>query len=302
MFTKPLWTLAKNAGTIQAIILCLEVFSVKILSDKIDRFCYKHPRFGIPNLMTIIVVCTCIVYVLDMVSGGSLSPMLYFSRYYILKGQIWRLLTFIIVPDSGSLFMFAISMYFYWFIGSNLEREWGSGRFTIYYGLGVVLTAIVGLITGYATMSYVDLTLFLAFATLYPNVQFLVFFIIPIKAKWLAWLDAALIGLSFLSCLFSLDISGAVLIVVSLLNYLIFFWDDLMYYVRRQKRSTSRQAMNFKQATQRKKETKGYMHKCAVCGRTDADSPDLEFRYCSRCAGYYCYCMDHINTHVHITE
>lgn len=275
---------------------------MKALSDKIDRFCYKHPRFGIPNLMTAIVALTVIVYVLDMFSNGSLSPMLYFSRYHILHGQIWRLLTFIIVPDSSSLFMFAISMYFYWFIGSNLEREWGSGKFTIYYGLGVILSVVVGLITGYATMYYLNLTLFLAFATLYPNLQFLVFFIIPVKAKWLAWIDAALIALSFLGCLFSLDISGAVLIVVSLLNYLIFFWDDLMYYVRRQKRSTSRQTMNFKQATQRKKDAKGYMHKCAVCGRTDSDSPGLEFRYCSRCAGYYCYCMDHINTHVHITE
>ena len=275
---------------------------MKSLIDKIDRFCYKHPRFGIPNLMTIIVAATVVVYVLDMFSNGSLSSMLYFSQYYILRGQIWRLLTFVIVPGGGSTFMFAISMYFYWFIGSNLEREWGSGKFTIYYGLGVVLSIIVGMLTGYATIYYLNLTLFLAFATLYPNLQFLVFFIIPVKAKWLAWIDAALLALSFLGCLTSLDISGMVLIVAGVLNYIIFFWNDLMYYVRRQKRSTSRQAMNFKQATQRKREEKGYMHKCAVCGRTDADSPGLEFRYCSRCAGYYCYCMDHISTHVHVTE
>ncbi len=275
---------------------------MKTLIDRIDRFCYKHPRFGIPNLMTIIVVATVAVYLLDMFSNGTLSSMLYFNRHYILQGQIWRLLTFIIVPGGGSTFMFAISMYFYWFIGSNLEREWGSGKFTIYYGLGVVLSIIVGLFTGYATIYYLNLTLFLAFATLYPNLQFLVFFIIPVKAKWLAWIDAALLALSFLGCLTSLDISGMVLILAGVLNYIIFFWNDLMYYVRRQKRSTSRQAMNFKQATQRKREEKGYMHKCAVCGRTDADSPVLEFRYCSRCAGYYCYCMDHIGTHVHITE
>ena len=275
---------------------------MKFLSEKIDRFCYKHPRFGIPNLMMIVVLCTCIVYVLDMVTNGTLSPMLYFNRYYIMQGQIWRLLTFIIVPSESSLIWFALSMYFYWFIGSNLEREWGSGKFTIYYVTGVVLNIIVGLCTGYASMSYVNLSLFLAFATLYPNLQFLVWFIIPVKAKWLAWLDAALLAFSFITSLVSFQWSSAILIVVGIFNYLIFFWNDLMYYVRRQKRANSRQAMNFKQATQRKQEAKGYMHKCAVCGRTDADSPNLEFRYCSKCAGYYCYCMDHISNHIHITE
>ena len=275
---------------------------MKFLSDKIDRFCYKHPRFGIPNLMGIIVIATCIVYVLDMVSSYTLSPLLEFSRTLILQGQVWRLITFIIVPDETRLIWFALSMYFYWFIGTNLEREWGSGKFTFFYLLGVVLNIIVGMIFGYASMGYVNLSLFLAFATLYPNLQFLMFFIIPVKAKWLAWIDAALLAFNFITYLVGGYWPGAVLIVIGILNYLIFFWEDLMYYVRRQKRSTSRQAMNFKQATQRKKEAKGYMHKCAVCGRTDTDSPDLEFRYCSRCTGYYCYCMDHISNHVHITE
>lgn len=275
---------------------------MKFLSEKIDRFCYKHPRFGIPNLMTIIVICTCIVYVMDMFSGGSLSPMLYFSRHYILRGQIWRLITFIIVPGETRIFWFVLTMYFYWFIGSNLEREWGSGKFTIYYAVGVVMSIISGMFTGYATMSYVNLSLFLAFATLYPNLQFLVCFIIPVKAKWLAWIDAALLAISFITSLVTLRWGTAILIVVSILNYLIFFWNDLMYYVRRQKRSTSRRTMDFKRATQKKQETRGYLHKCAVCGRTDTEYPDLEFRYCSKCAGYYCYCMDHINNHIHITE
>lgn len=275
---------------------------MKFLSDKIDRFCYKHPRFGIPNLMLAIVACNVVVYLLDMFSRGTLSPLLYFSRHYILQGQIWRLITFVMVPDSQGIFWFALTMYFYWFIGTNLEREWGAGKFTIYYGTGVLMTIICGLCTGYASMSYVNLSLFLAFATLFPNLQFLVFFIIPVKAKWLAWLDGALLAINFVAALATLRWASAILIVVSLLNYLIFFWNDLMYYVRRQRRSTSRQAMNFKRAAQAKKESKGYIHKCAVCGRTDTDYPDLEFRYCSKCVGYYCYCMDHINNHVHITQ
>lgn len=275
---------------------------MKFLSDKIDRFCYKHPRFGIPNLMLGIVICNVIVYVLDMVSRGSLSPLLYFSRYYILHGQVWRLITFIMVPGYSNIIWLAIGLYFYWFIGSNLEREWGAGKFTIYYFSGVLLTVIVGMITGYASITYINLSLFLAFATLFPNLRFLLFFIIPVKAKWLAWLDGALLAFSFVSYLIQGSIGGAVLILVSILNYLIFFWDELMYFVRRQKRSTSRQAMNFKRAAEAKRDAKGYLHKCAVCGRTDTEFPDLEFRYCSKCKGYYCYCMDHINNHVHIVE
>ena len=275
---------------------------MKFLSDKIDRFCYKHPRFGIPNLMLAIVICNAIVFVLDLVSSGTLSPLLYFNRHLILHGQVWRLITFVMVPGYSNIIWLAIGLYFYWFIGSNLEREWGAGKFTIYYFSGVLLTAIVGMITGYASITYINLSLFLAFATLFPNLQFLLFFIIPVKAKWLAWLDGALLAVSFISYLVQGSIAGAVLILVSILNYLIYFWDDLIYFVRRQKRSTSRQAMNFKRAAEAKRDAKGYLHKCAVCGRTDTDYPDLEFRYCSKCKGYYCYCMDHINNHVHIVE
>jgi hypothetical protein len=276
---------------------------VKFLSDKIDRFCYKHPRFGINNLMLILVIGNCIVYLMDRVSNGTLSPLLAFSRYYILHGQIWRLITFLIVPGTGSgIILFALSMYFYWFIGSNLEREWGAGKFTIYYGVGVIAAIIVGLITGVASTTYLNLSLFLAFATLYPNIRFLLMYIIPVKAKWLAWIDAALIAVNFVSAILTLRIGTAILIIASLLNYLVFFWNDLMYYVRRQRRSTSRSTMDFQRATQAKRDKNGYIHKCAVCGRTDTDYPNLEFRYCSKCVGYYCYCMDHINSHVHITE
>ncbi len=251
--------------------------------------------------MTIVVLCTCAVYVLDMFSNSTLSAMLYFSRYYIFCGLFWRVLTFVFVPSSSGVFWFAISMYFYWFIGSNLEREWGSGKFTIYYCSGVILSAVSGMICGYATISYINLSLFLAFATLFPNLQFLVWFIIPVKAKWLAWFDAALL----LYHIYAYAMAGywymVVLIAVSFLNYLIFFSGELLQFVGRQKRSASRATMQFKRAAERQiYATVGYIHKCSVCGRTDTDYPDLEFRYCSKCAGYHCYCMDHIATHIHI--
>ena len=157
-----------------------------------------------------------------------------------------------------------------------------------------------------ASMTYVNLSLFFAFATLYPNMQVLLFFIIPIKIKWLAWIDAALFGWSVLSSLFGVFTSGlaalpgVIIPLVAILNYFIFFWDNFLQLFGRVKYQTSRQTVNFKKATKQAQQQKGYIHKCAVCGKTDTDYPNEEFRYCSKCNGYYCYCSEHIHNHVHI--
>lgn len=272
----------------------------------LDRFCAKHPRFSIPNLMLYIAIANVGIALIDMfgMGGVSLSNMLYFSRDAILSGQIWRLLTFVFVPENSGLFFAAISAYFYYWIGSMLEREWGSTKFTVFYVGGVVLNIIFGMVTGYASMYYVNLSLFFAFATLYGDMQVLLFFIIPIKVKWLAYLDAALFLWGIVSNLLGGYVLSALLPVVAILNYFIFFWQDFRYLFGRAKRRTSPNVINFKkaqkQAQKKAKETGGYIHKCAVCGITDADDPNMEFRYCSKCDGYYCYCMDHINNHIHI--
>ncbi len=280
---------------------------MKSLNSLIDRFCYQHPRFGIPNLMLCLVIGQCAVFLLDMITptGNGVSSLLSFSRGLILQGQIWRLITFLFIPLNSSPLWFLLSVYFYWMIGTQLEREWGTGKFTIYYGLGAVLSVILGLIMGSATASYINLSLFLAYATLYPDTQFLIFFIIPVKAKWLGWIDGALLAASFCLNLLNLQFASAVMVVASVLNYLIFFWPDLMYHFGRLRGQVrySRQSnvVHFKKAARDLKK-RDYIHKCTVCGRTDAEYPDLEFRYCSRCAGYHCYCADHINNHEHITE
>ena len=155
-------------------------------------------------------------------------------------------------------------------------------------------------------MTYVNMSLFFAFATLYPDMRVLLFFIIPIKIKWLAWIDAALFAWSILSSLFGVftaglaALPGVVLPLVAILNYFIFFWDNFLQLFGRVKYRTSRQTINFKQAAKKAQQQKGYIHKCAVCGKTDTDYPNEEFRYCSKCNGYYCYCSEHIHNHVHI--
>ncbi len=270
------------------------------IDSLLDRFLRRHPRFGIPRLMNVIVIGTVVVYLLDLFSNGACSLLLDFSRAAILRGQVWRLVTFVFVPMQSNVFFLAISLYFYWMIGTSLEREWGSGKFTIFYGFGVVLNLILGFFVGYATMDYVNLSMFFSFATLYPNVQFLLFFFIPIKAKWLAWFDAAVFAFSVVSYLVQGHPLFALMPVIAILNYFLFFMDDILRLFGRARRRADPKVINFKRAQKQAQQTKGYLHKCAVCGLTDADDPNMEFRYCSKCNGYYCYCMNHIYTHVHI--
>ena len=273
---------------------------MRSIESWLNRFCYKHPRFGIPNLMNIIVIGSVLVYLLDMFSHNSFSAMLYFSLPHILQGQVWRLITFVFLPLDSRLLYFALSTYLYWMIGTTLEREWGSTKFTLFYVMGVVLNMLLGFVTGYATMTYVNLSMFFAFATLYPNTQFLIFFFIPVKVKWLAWLDAALFAWSIIQYLIGGHFLMALIPILAILNYFLFFSADFARLFDRFKHKTSKQTINFKKAQAQARKTKGYIHKCAVCGITDEMDSTMEFRYCSKCNGYYCYCMNHINNHVHI--
>ncbi len=275
----------------------------------LDKFCAKHPKFAIPNLMLYIAIGNIAVYLIDLFSMGgfSLASTLSFNRYAILHGQIWRLVSFVFISESGDLllrgtgiFFVLVSAYFYWWIGSLLEREWGTTKFTLFYLGGVALNILYGMLTGYTSIAYVNLSMFLAFATLYPDMEILLFMILPVRVKWLAWIDAALFVWAVVSNLLVGNWIGALLPVVAILNYLIFFWPDFQYLFAKAKRRTSPQTINFKKAQKELRERRRYLHKCSVCGVTDQDDPGMEFRYCSKCSGYYCYCANHINNHVHV--
>lgn len=276
------------------------------IQNWMDRFCHKHPRLAIHNLMLYIVIGNVIVFLLDQFSMGVYNASTYFSFYSpkIFSGEVWRILTFVFVPTTPSILLFALSMYFYYFIGSMLEREWGSAKFTIYYIFGILLNILVGFLVGYTNMIYINMALFFAFATLYPDMQVLFFFIIPVKIKYLAWINAGFFFIEIIKILLSATPLLALIPIVAILNYLLFFSGDLASFVNKTKRKASHRVnhktVDFHAAQQHVKEKKGYLHKCAVCGRTDVTNPELEFRYCSKCNGYYCYCSEHINSHVHI--
>ena len=290
---------------------------MKKLYDGVQRFCAAHPRFGIPNLMRVIVIGNVAVYVLMLLTQANDANALSFLTFNLnalLHGEVWRLVTFVFVPAYSSPFALLISLYFYYWIGSTLERQWGTAKFNLYYISGALLTVLgvvlASLITGnpYLTAAgtgYVNLSMFFAFAFLFPNTTVLLFFILPVKMKWLAYLDGALFAFDIIKAIGAHNWAGVVLPIVALLNFAVFIWPEVHYLKERAKYQNSRKTVQFRQAQQqqaKQAQQQGYRHKCAVCGRTDTDYPDLQFRYCSKCVGYHFFCQDHIFNHVHFTE
>ena len=269
----------------------------------IEQFCYKHPGFGIPNLMRYITAANVAIWVLGAINQSFLG-VLTFDPALILHGQIWRLVSFIFYPPSMGLLAF-LAFWFYYWIGSTLEAQWGTGQFTIYYFSGVILTVLYGFIIYFITgrsvnlgSEYIYLSMFFSFAVLYPDMQVLFMYIIPIKIKYLAIVDAVFFAYSVFANSFPVNL----LPLVALVNFFIFCGGELFASLPRR---PSKNTVNFRQESariRREQKDKLYTHKCAVCGRTDVDHPELEFRYCSKCQGYHCFCSDHINNHIHFTE
>jgi len=284
---------------------------LKAINKAIDKFCQKHRNFGIPRLMLIIIAITAVVYI---IGGSGLIDFLSFNVDIILRGQIWRLLTWIFIPlNTGAgisgVFFTAIALYFYYFIGSTLEREWGTAKFTIYYIFGILLNIIYGFgmwVVYHVSVPiipvYLNLSMFFAFAVLFPDYVIRLFLIIPIKVKLLALVNGIFFIYQIVVGILAGSLFTAFMPLVALLNFFIVCGADLISYLRPIKVRTSQQTINFKKAARQAKRDladKSYHHKCAVCGKTDTDYPELEFRYCSRCNGYHCFCIDHINNHIH---
>ena len=283
---------------------------MKKLNDAIDRFCALHPRLGIPNLMRYIVAANAIIYVLSLFDGsGLLLRTLAMDPSAVLHGQIWRLVTYVLIPTSGS-FWLIISLFFYYWLGETLERLWGSAKFTVYYVSGALLTALAAILVYFIDgismpiygASYVNTALFMAYALTYPDAMVRIYFILPVKMKWLAILEAALYVLSVVRYAMAGLWGMALLPIIAMLNLFIFFSPDFSRRADQFQARHRSEAVQFRKAVKEQKRQRGYNHKCEVCGRTDTDFPDLQFRYCSKCTGYHCFCEEHIFNHVHHTE
>lgn len=287
------------------------VTMLKNLRRNFERFCARNRDKGIPNLMLYIAIGNLIVYLFSIIDPtNSVHSFLYFNPTLILHGQVWRLVTYIFTYVTGSnplgLMLSLLSLYCYYWIGKNLEARWGVLRFNLFYLGGVLIMDIAALLLNtYADTYYLNLSLFLAFATLYPSMRFLLLFIIPIEARWLALLDLGLTLFGVITTVFPYNLFP----LFALLNYFLFFGSEVLNLLPdswqlklRRKRARGSKTIPFPTgaARQDKPKEQAYTHKCTVCGRTDITNPELEFRYCSKCKGYHCYCIDHINNHVHI--
>ena len=283
---------------------------MKKLNKAIDRFCALHPRLAIPGLMRYIVGANAVIYLFSLFDrSGMLLYFLCMDPASVLRGELWRIVTYVLLPTNGGIFL-VISLFFYYWLGESLERLWGSTKFTVYYVSGTLLTALASLlaylIDGISVpiygAVYVNTALFLAFALNYPDAMVNIYFIIPVKMKWLAALEGILYALSVVTAIAARMWGQALMPIVALLNLFVFFTPDFLRKADRVKAHTRPQAVQFRRAVKEQQRQKGYHHKCSVCGRTDTDYPDLQFRYCSKCAGYHCFCEDHIFNHTHFTE
>ena len=294
------------------------------LLERLERS--KFGRFGIPNLMRYVIAINIAGAILGIVNPGFYYSYLSLNVDAILHGQIWRLVTFILCPSGQlgsnsiiSLLWFAIWVFVYYSIGSNLERMWGTFRFNFFYFSGLLwvvimtfvfyfllrqgwmpnfMTAYMDYLYSGSVMEYLNQTMFIAFAFTLPDAQFLLYFVIPVKAKWFSIIYLVMDGYTFVSCLMAGYYYSAALILVLLLNFFLFYF-------------MGRGGLSPKQAYQQKKRKAEYKrkaapnlvgprHRCVICGRTELDAPELEFRFCSKCEGNFEYCSEHLFTHEHV--
>ena len=311
---------------------------MKNLGQRFARFCFRNRDKGIPNLMLYIVLGNAIVYFISLAAQNFLLyDLLSFDRNAILQGQVWRLFTYVFTSFSSgsSILLMAISYLCYYSIGRAIENIWGTFRFNLFYLSGVVLMDVFAMCFGGIMVSSegylidfsdyyqgmglsLNLTLFLSYATLFPNNHFLLFFIIPVKAWVFALVDLVLTVVDIYSLSVPIFCFPHNLFpLVAIANYLLFFGKDVGNLIPVSWQLNARRLFKKKPAQKTgtipfptagsyqatvATPTAPYTHRCTVCGRTDVSDPDLEFRYCSRCSGYHCYCEEHINDHTHIEE
>ena len=295
---------------------------MKNLRQRFNRFCYSHRSWGIPNLMLYISLGAALVYLMsNMASNLTLYNILCFDRAKILQGQLWRLFTYPLTYNGGNIFYTFIGLLCYYSLGKAMENIWGTFRFNLFYLSGILMMDVFCMILGgAASADYLNLSLFLAYATLYPDASFLLFFIIPVKAWIFALFDLVLTLSEFLLLTAAGLFPFSLFPFVAIANYLLFFGKDVVNVIPVSWRANARRLLRKKpkaNSSQPQHKTipfpkagsyeasvasvkAPYTHRCTVCGKTDISHPDLEFRYCSRCSGYHCYCEDHIGNHTHV--
>ena len=271
--------------------------------DKMER---RFGRYAIRNLTMYLLAGYAIGYLLSFTMPQLLT---YFTPEpaLILKGQVWRLLSWVIIPPNDNIIFVIFMMLLYYSLGNTLESYWGAFRYNVYIFSGILFTVIgafivnglIGGITGFGSLYstyYINMSIFLACASIMPDYQLLLYGIIPIKMKWLAILDVVLLAVDAVQG----GLIIRIVIIASLLNFIIFFFCNRNLRGHSPKQVARRKKFQKQISRPQNQYAGGAKHRCAVCGRTELDDPTLEFRYCSKCNGNYEYCQDHLFTHEHV--
>ncbi len=282
----------------------------------------KFGRYAIHNLTIYIIGLYIIGYVLQIfMSRTGLTSYITLDPYMILHGQVWRLVSWVLIPPGAASIWLLITLYLYYFIGTTMERTIGTFRYNVFiFGgiLCIILSAFVSLgvfylmtggnedyvrvlsasYSGVFSTYYLQQAVFLSFALSYPDLQLLLMFIIPVKVKYLGIFYAAVLG-------FEAIYNGLIQGGYPIFFVILFQFVNLFVFYAQTGKLNHINPHEIKRRNTFKKNTritpKGITrHKCAVCGRTEESHPNLEFRFCSKCNGNYEYCQDHLFTHVHV--
>ena len=262
----------------------------------LNRLERRFGNGGIPNVTLALIMAQVAVYIISKTNQNPEEVMkaFYLVPSLVMEGQVWRLLSFLAVPPvSNPIFAFFF-WYLFYLMGNSLEQFWGMFRYNIFLLIGYLATVAASFLFPNvpASNGFLQGSVFLAFAFLNPDFVLYIFFILPVKIKWLALIT----WISYAYLLIFGEWNTRLLIVASICNYLLFFWSDIKDRIRTGKRHMASQTTRFSQT----KSEKQPFHRCVVCGVTDLSHPDMDFRYCTQCAGTPGYCIEHLEGHEHI--
>lgn len=268
--------------------------------NKMER---KFGRYAIRNLSFYIIITYVIGYVIEL-AAPNLFLYMTLEPALILRGQIWRLVSWVLIPPESLGLFTIIMLMLYYSLGNSLERAWGTFRYNVYIFMGMFASLVGAFILYFCGVRqlgaafstyYVNVSIFLAYAAIYPEDRVYLYFLVPIKMKWMGLLYGVITIYGFINS----GWAGRTVILSSLANFLIFLL--MNRNIRRISPKELRRRQRFHKQIQRSAPPEGITkHKCAICGRTELDGDDLEFRFCSKCDGNYEYCQDHLFSHTHI--
>ena len=258
------------------------------LLDRLER---RFGRFAVPHVTVSLIFCQVLVYVIQSQPGMVADIGLVPRR--VLEGQAWRLVSFLFQPPVTHPIFAFFFWYLFYLMGTALERTWGTFRYDVYLLIGYLATVAAAFVQldSAASVGFLQGSVFLAFAWLYPDFQLMLFFLLPVKVKWLALLT----WIGYLYAMVFGPWPVPLLVGASVCNFLLFFGRDVIGRMRGAHRRMTAQA-------NRIKERDTPRHVCRICGINNKTHPKMSFRYCSKCAGACCYCSEHLHDHEHVGE